>query len=102
MITITKSMSARSALTIRRRSLTTTLVAAIFASATTAASADPLSALLGSLFGQRPGQQPIPSYQTAAVSAYAYAPAASAAEPRPHPARDRRLRWPLRARHRGH
>jgi lipoprotein-anchoring transpeptidase ErfK/SrfK len=77
MIAITKSMSARSALTNRRRGLTTTLVAAIFASAATAASADPLSALLGSLFGQRPGQQPIPSYQTAAVSAYAYAPTAS-------------------------
>jgi lipoprotein-anchoring transpeptidase ErfK/SrfK len=82
--TISKNMVALSALTIGcrrtaiRLHLTTALVAATFVSATaTGASADPLSALLGSLFGQRPAQQiSMPSHQTAAVSAYAYAPEA--------------------------
>ncbi len=52
------------------------LMAAILAAASaTAASADPLSALLGSLFGQRPAQQVrLSSYDPAATSAYAYAP----------------------------
>ena len=80
MIATTRTMIAARAPTIGcrsilvRRHLTTALVAATFASATaTAASADPLGALFGSLFGQRPAQQ---YYQPAAVSAYAYAPQA--------------------------
>jgi lipoprotein-anchoring transpeptidase ErfK/SrfK len=82
MIAVTTSVIAPSALTtgcrstLVRRHLTTALVAAAFASATaTAASADPLGALLGSLFGQRPAQQVTnPYHQPAAISAYAYAP----------------------------
>ena len=85
MVTISKSRVALYALTIGRRRtavrlhLTAALVAATFAFATaTGASADPLSAFLGSLFGQRPAQQiTMPSYQTASVFAYAYAPEAS-------------------------
>jgi lipoprotein-anchoring transpeptidase ErfK/SrfK len=60
-----------------RRPLTTAFLAATFAcAAATAASADPLSALLGSLFGA-PEQSNARYYQPAATSAYAYAPAGS-------------------------
>jgi len=63
-----------------RRYLTTALVTAVLTSATaTVASADPLSALFGGLFGQRPAQQvSAPYYQPAATSAYAYAYARAA------------------------
>jgi lipoprotein-anchoring transpeptidase ErfK/SrfK len=61
-----------------RRHLTSALIAAAFACATaTAASADPLSALFGSLFGdQRSEQFGTRSYEPAATS---YAPAATSA-----------------------
>ena len=60
--------------------LPTALVSAALAFTTaTAASADPLGALLGSLFGQRPAQQvgagaPYPQSATTSAYAYAYAP----------------------------
>jgi lipoprotein-anchoring transpeptidase ErfK/SrfK len=65
------------------RYFATALVSAALASATaTTASADPLSALLGGLFGQRPAQQvSVPYSQPAATSAYAYAYAPSGSTP---------------------
>jgi lipoprotein-anchoring transpeptidase ErfK/SrfK len=86
MIAISRTDFALSVLPCRNhllgRYVRTVLIAAILASAgATAASADPLSALFGSLFGQRPAQQVrLSSYDQAATSAYAYAPQAS--EPR--------------------
>jgi|SRR5215211_2458067 len=65
-----------------RRYLTTALVSAALASASApVASADPLSALFGGLFGQRPAQQVSAPYSQPATSAYAYAYAPTTSTP---------------------